>query len=66
MRARRTFGAWLAEVDRMLWTRFGLPSHRDLADQPWLRWYEERVAPLTAAGRAWRAEGGAAGWGRAA
>lgn len=44
----KTFAMWLAEVDKAIQKLCGL-SYKDLADQPFIDWYEDGVAPKAAA-----------------
>lgn len=53
-REKLTFEDWLKEVDEILWSRFGLPSHDDLPDCCYRDWYDSGVSPLRAAARAVR------------
>lgn len=48
-----TFEKWCSRVDSLLSIHTGL-GRDDLPDQPWQRWYEQRLRPIRAANRALR------------
>jgi len=54
--ARMSFEDWLRKVDQAVGQIAGL-SYMDLADQPYRDWYDDGVAPGTAAKRALASEG---------
>lgn len=53
---KKSFQEWMREVDAELW-RLVFMSHRDLADQPYHDWYDDRMRPKTAAKKALKEEG---------
>lgn len=48
---RETYEEWLKKVDAEVVRRVGLSVH-DLPDCPFRDWYDDKVSPKTAAGRA--------------
>jgi hypothetical protein len=50
------FARWMEHVDEWCWTLGGVSLH-DLADQPYLDWYQAGDSPRTAAQRALQADG---------
>lgn len=46
-----TFKQWMQEVDDIVWATVGCSIY-DLADAPFLDWYEDKVTPRIAAARA--------------
>ena len=53
---RLSFEDWMREVERAVQQRVGLSVH-DLADVPFMDWYEDGVSPRSAAARAIRSAG---------
>ena len=49
----QTFAGWLEQVDRFVWQAVGM-SLSDLPDVPTRDWFEDGVAPKSAARRAIR------------
>lgn len=43
------YSEWLGEVDKWLWSKYGIPSHDDLPDYGWRDWFDDEVEPFDAA-----------------